>query len=490
MRHSIFRSTLGPGCVLLMFIALTLPASSSDAHAVSPKPALLTPPLMPFGYGVSVAAPDARRAAELGFNWIEVYTTPAQPQPTRVLYRVQLSASDWSNQAAFRRRLVRQIYASASFIDAFEIGNEVNLQSEWGAPPDAAQYVDLLCAAYSVIKSFWPNATVVSGGLATIGRVVGNYGGHLGHDGVNQDEREYLKEFLNDGGMTCTDVVGYHPLGFRASYSAAPDINGGTPETDCGNGLCFRSVEQIHAILKANGYVDSLIWATEVGWLVAPPDGCEVDPSWEGRAWQIVTPAAQASNLAGAFDHARANWPWLQAMFVFNLDFNQADYYGACEQMRYYSISGRPAETTLAGEFNLLQHRIHLPFIQRPANSSAILYHLSRGPLPWPNCGTMGIFGIVSKATGVRMSGVAVRIYVNGGPRIPGDDAFSTNRSDDRNYERTMFTAGDYQVVLYDPIGDVEISPRVNVTLVDRAHCDILSGERGSQWVQVDFRAN
>lgn len=45
------------------------------------------------------------------------------------------------------------------------------------------------------------------------------------------------------------------------------------------------------------------------GW-VAPYDGAQVSDQ------------AQADYLVGAFQYARANWPWLGAMFVANLDYN------------------------------------------------------------------------------------------------------------------------------------------------------------------------
>ena len=35
-----------------------------------------------------------------------------------------------------------------------------------------------------------------------------------------------------------------------------------------------------------------------------------------------ISDQAQADNLVGAFQYARANWPWLGGIFVFNLDFN------------------------------------------------------------------------------------------------------------------------------------------------------------------------
>ena len=75
-----------------------------------------------------------------------------------------------------------------------------------------------------------------------------------------------------------------------------------------------------------------------------------------------------------------------------------------------------------------------------------------------------------------------------GGGKIPGDDVYTTNRSDDRNYERTMFNPGTFQVVLSD--GTREISPRASVTINGIDQCDKESGQAGSQWVQVNFDPN
>ena len=47
-------------------------------------------------------------------------------------------------------------------------------------------------------------------------------------------------------------------------------------------------------------------------------------------------------------------------MFVFNLDINQIPYYSACEQMRYYSVTGRPAEARL-GAMSKTMHWLYLP---------------------------------------------------------------------------------------------------------------------------------
>ncbi|MCA9873012.1 MAG: hypothetical protein KC441_05140, partial [Anaerolineales bacterium] len=67
----------------------------------------------------------------------------------------------------------------------------------------------------------------------------------------------------------------------------------------------------------------------------------------DGRLWQLVSEQEQADNLVGAFQYAAANWPWMEAMMVFNLNFNQPGLYQECEQMRYYAVQGRPAEAAL-----------------------------------------------------------------------------------------------------------------------------------------------
>lgn len=315
-----------------------------------------------FGYGLAVASPNGLKASQMGFNWIIAFDPPTAAQPTHVLYRVSATAGVVGNLAAFQAQLSDLVTHYGSYIDAYEIGNEPNLGSAWGSAPVAADYVSVLCAAATVLRTKDPTATIVSAGLSTVGRVVGIWNGHAGHNGSEQDERQYLTEFVQGNGHLCADAIGYHPMGFRASYDAAPDLTGGTPETDCSAGLCLRSAEKMYEILQAQGLANLKIWATEVGWIVAPPDACLSDPSWTGRAWQIVTPLQQAENLVGAFRYARSHWSWMEAMFLFNLNFNNAPYYSTCEQMRYYSVT--PAEGVLTSMFKDI-YRIHLPLMIR-----------------------------------------------------------------------------------------------------------------------------
>ena len=300
------------------------------------------------GYGMVMAQWDTARLQAMHFDWMMVFDRPETQQPVKVLLRVPARSSDLSDLSSFAARLQWLALTCGQNIDAYQIGNEPNLNTEWGAPPQASAYVVLLKAAYLAIKSADPTAVIVSAGLATTGRVVGSWSGHQGHNGQTQDEREFLREFVGLGGGDWADAIGYNALGFRATSAAAPDVNGGTLDTDCSHGLCFRSIERIREILMQNLAGGWPVWATETGWIVEPPAGCLSDPDWTDRAWQAVSEQAQADNLAGAFRRGRVSWSWLGAMFGFNLNFNVAPCYDSCEQMRYYAVQGRSAEGRLA----------------------------------------------------------------------------------------------------------------------------------------------
>jgi hypothetical protein len=301
------------------------------------------------GYGFNVAQPDVALLTSMGFNWIKLFGPPGSRLPVNVLLRLEANAGHLNDVPAFGHQVRQMAQAYGAHIEAYEIGNEVNLDAEygWNAPPNAAAYVTLLCAAYQAIKESDPGAIVVSAGLAPTGRVQGNWNGHAGHNGLYQDERDFLHEFFSAGGGSCLDAVGYHPYGFSADFDAVPDYHGGSSETNCTNGFCFRGAEKIYDIMVARGWGHKKMWATEFGWLVQPPPQCLSDPGWQGRQWQIVNETKQATNLAGAFQYAEANWPWMEAMFVFNLNFNTAGWYQECEQMRFYGVAGRPAEIAL-----------------------------------------------------------------------------------------------------------------------------------------------
>jgi hypothetical protein len=310
---------------------------------LSPLAAIGAPPPH-IGYGFNVANPGSPRVAAIGFDWIKTFNgAPCSPRsPHKVLVRIDLtgntSLSDLRNTA---RGLAQALLGC---VEAFEIGNEPNLDAAygWARPPVAADYAQALCAAHDEIKAVSSAYKVVSAGLAPTGRVTGNWNGHPGHNGAFQDEREFAKELLAAGAGNCFDALGYHPYGFDDPHDTTPD------GPACVNGFCFRGVEKMYEIMQANGLGGKQVWATEFGWITEPPEHCKSQPEWQGRLWQIVTPQQQADYLRGAFEYADANWPWLGGLFVFNLDFNVIGWYDECEQMTYYSVANRPAEAALS----------------------------------------------------------------------------------------------------------------------------------------------
>lgn len=331
----------------LLSLWLGLQQVQTAAAAVDPGSDHGTSPHL--AYGFNVHEWDLPLVQEIGFGWIKIFSPPGQRAPVNVLMRVDAQAAHVDDVEAFGDGVSALVGEHAPYIEAYEIGNEVNLNASfgWGAPPVAADYVQLLCEAYGRIKALDPTAVVVSAGLAPTGRISGTWEGHAGHNGSVQDEREYVREFLEAGGGDCSDAIGYHPYGFAADYDAEPDVASPDPAENCSNGFCFRGVEPFYEIIREAGLGDLQIWATELGWIVRPPDHCLDHPSFIGREWQLVSEEAQAANLAGAFAYAHEEMVWMGPMFVFNLNFNTTSFYEECEQMRYFGIEGRPAEEAL-----------------------------------------------------------------------------------------------------------------------------------------------
>jgi len=337
-------------------------------------------------YGVNLYS-DVQTMLDVGFDWLKGFpgsNLSGYPAQVNILFRFSAKASDLSNVAAFAQDIYDTALDNKDYIEAYEIGNEVNLNNPdygWGAPPNAADYKTLLCAAYTQIKLADPTAIVVSAGLAPTGRVPDTWNGHPGHNGAFQDDREFLKELLAAGGGACLDAVGYHPYGFSADYDAAPDVASTDPARNCDQGFCFRGVEKIYEIMQQAGLGDKKVWATEFGWLTHPPDECLGDPSWGGRAWQVVSDEKQAYNLAGAYQYADAHWPWLGGLFIFNLDFNENPALPTCEQMRYYSIAGKPAEGALKA---MPKNKANLTGqMQTSAKALMVMIDVDEQPITW-----------------------------------------------------------------------------------------------------------
>jgi hypothetical protein len=211
-------------------------------------------------------------------------------------------------------------------VAAYEIWNEPNLDYEWGyLPPDPAVYADMLKTAYTAIKKVDPNAVVISGGLATTGEGSATAYGDLA----------FLQGMYDAGAKGYFDAFGSHPY----AYGRSP------AEVDPW-GLSLSRVQEQYKVMQANGDSDTPIWITETGWVL--------QNSWDLDEHEAigVTQEQQAEYLVQAYAKVQGEWPFVQALFLFNLDFSTVPWYPAAEPMRWYSIlnpdrTPRPAYTAL-----------------------------------------------------------------------------------------------------------------------------------------------
>lgn len=322
---------------------MLLPAHAGIPPQIS-SPSSLPPPHL--GYGINVRSEDKIEPlfAPLGLEWLKLWEEyegdpPTGRLPYKVLFTIECNGmpadlDQWGNH-------VEAIaVAGLGLVEAYEIGNEPNVTGFWGnTPPDPAQYLEVLQEAYERIKGVDPTAIVVSAGLAPVGRIQGNWNGWSGNNGSAMDEREYARQMLLLGAGETFDAFGYHPYGF-----AYP------PETDphtVSNGFAFRGSEVMHDLLEQHGLSHKPIWATEFSWLRDP----SCDPGYDGVVpgwchseetfniyfeWMDVPEVQQANYITRAFQYADENWPWMGAMFVWNLDWY--NYNWLCEPSRYFSV--------------------------------------------------------------------------------------------------------------------------------------------------------
>jgi hypothetical protein len=321
-------------------------AHAAPAHKPVPIPGLIT--------GVNLA--DLGKAYlinDLGFgwgkgfvNWGTVETRPGEyrwidadnvvdalgDQQVKILMRVH-GTPDWARPEGsshthppddpedFARFMTALATRYKGQVAAYEIWNEPNLHYEWGNfSPDPAAYTELLKAAYVAVKAVDPDAIIVSGGLSTTGDGSPTAYGDL----------DFLQGMYDAGAAGYFDALGSHPYTF-----------GNPPETDDPWGLSLSRVAEQYAVMVRNGDDDTPVWITEMGWVL--------QSSWDLGEHQrtTVTEAEQAQYLSEAIAKIHADWPFVQAVFLFNLDFSTVPWYPANEPMRWYAIlnpNGTPRE--------------------------------------------------------------------------------------------------------------------------------------------------
>jgi hypothetical protein len=164
----------------------------------------------------------------------------------------------------------------AGRVAAWEIWNEEDEAAFWTGGGNAAQYTQLLKAAYSAVKAADPSATVVMGGLT------GN-------------DYNFLSQVYADGGAGSFDAVGVHTdtaCDVVSPYDILRDPNG-LIDPDS-----FLGYREVHAVMAAHGDANKPIWMTELGWSTTSAL-CDTGV-FEGQKQGGVPPAVQATYLSQA----------------------------------------------------------------------------------------------------------------------------------------------------------------------------------------------
>ncbi len=182
-------------------------------------------------------------------------------------------------------------------VGAYQVWNEPNLSREWGnRPPDPAAYTDLLAACYRAIKAADPAAVVVSAGLAPTGTVSAGA----------MPDTDFLQGMYEAGAAAYFDVLGVNAPG----YKAPPELDPAEAEADAyggGRWFAFRHVEDMRALMVANGDGRKQVAILEMGWTLD-----QVNPDY---SWHAVDEPTQADYLVRAYRYAAENWqPWIGLM--------------------------------------------------------------------------------------------------------------------------------------------------------------------------------
>lgn len=343
----------GPGGIVAGQVAETLGSDIAKAVNFYPQAAVVpvaaptsapgTAPTRIYGFDAQVVggreAPVLQAVKGAGFGWVKQQVRWIQQQPLaaappgwgeldavadsaaaagiKVLFSIT-AAPPWATVpgADFPQNpqdLANFMGAMATHfrgkVQAYEIWNEENFATEVGPGHiNAGQYVETLRLVYPAIKSADPTAIVVSGAPTPTG---------VNDPGIAMDDLAYLTQmyqYQNGVVKAFFDVLGAHPQG----YGNAPEetVQQHTQLTFSNHpSFFFRRAEDYRNLMVQVGDGNKPIWATETGYDSNPlaPTGYEYA--------RTITEAQQADYLVREIRYVQANWPWMGALFIWNLNF-------------------------------------------------------------------------------------------------------------------------------------------------------------------------
>ena len=215
-------------------------------------------------------------------------------------------------------------------VAGYVIWNEPNIAEQWGGQaPNPAEYMALLRAAYEGVKASDPGAVVVSAPLAP----TADKSGHAIND------LTYLSQLYDLGLAQYTNAIGMNGLGFQHD----PDYDSGQPDYN------FMRLKYLHDVMEAKGDNIHPVWALETGWLRNSSNNMGSFEPFK------VSAAEQAQYLTRALKKANDEWPWLDMLVIWNLDFDR--FYPINSSFHWYSMANNPWANILLTDTNPPQYR-------------------------------------------------------------------------------------------------------------------------------------
>ena len=198
----------------------------------------------------------------------------------------------------------------------YQIWNEPNIYPEWGNQPiDPAAYADLLCRAYTALKTADPEIVVISGAIAPT----------IALDGSRDlSDLVFLQALYDNGGGDCFDVLSAQGYGL---FSGPTDRRLRATSVNVARHTYYRD------IMVRNGDAHKPIWLSEVAWnatldATLPPEQITLYSNYGN-----VTQEQAARFMPAFYDRAQQEWAWVgNVMYWF---FTRKDPFEA-DQAYYY----------------------------------------------------------------------------------------------------------------------------------------------------------
>jgi len=197
-------------------------------------------------------------------------------------------------------------------VQAIEIWNEQNLAVENGgrvAVADAGHYVELLKEAYTRIKAVDPSVYVIAAPPSSTG---------ITKASVAIDDITYYKAMYSYKGGVIRDYFdaqAVHPGGSANPPDTLwPDNPSKAKGWTTHPTFYFRHVEDVRALMERYDMADHQIWITEFGWATR-----NTSPGFEFG--NQISFEQQADYIVGAMRRTKEQYPWVGAMFLWNLNF-------------------------------------------------------------------------------------------------------------------------------------------------------------------------